>query len=78
MILLQIQYGNFFPPTETPTSQILSLSWYLLVQLLNLPLKFHVRNLSHFESHPKTGNIQGYSELREPIRTRESRYPLIW
>ena len=40
MILLQIQYGNFFPPTETPTSQILSLSWYLLVQLLHLPRSF--------------------------------------
>ena len=23
-------------------------------------------------------NIQGYSELREPIRTRENCYPLIW
>ena len=33
---------------------------------------------SHFESHPKTVNIQGYSELQEPIRTRESCYPLIW
>ena len=32
----------------------------------------------HFESHPKTVNIQGYSELREPIRTRENCYPLIW
>ena len=26
----------------------------------------------------KTVNIQGYSELREPIKTRESCYPLIW
>ena len=33
---------------------------------------------SYFESCPKTVNIQGYSELREPIRTRENCYPLIW
>ena len=39
----------FFPPTETPTSQILSLSWYLLVQLLHLPLKFHLSKLSRNE-----------------------------
>ena len=26
----------------------------------------------------KTMNIQGYSKLREPIKTRENCYPLIW
>ena len=26
----------------------------------------------------KTVNIQGYSELREPTKTRENWYPLIW
>ena len=26
----------------------------------------------------KTVNIQGYSELREPIKTRKNCYPLIW
>ena len=26
----------------------------------------------------KTVNIQGYSKLREPIKTREYCYPLIW
>ena len=26
----------------------------------------------------KTVNIQGYSKLREPIKTRENCYPLIW
>ena len=31
---------------------------------------------SYFESCPKTVNIQGYSELREPIRTRENFFPL--
>ena len=27
---------------------------------------------------PKTVNIQGYSQLREPIKTLEICYPLIW
>ena len=31
-----------------------------------------------FLSVRKTVNIQGYSELREPIKTRENFYPLIW
>ena len=74
---------NFFPTDQlTPTSQILSLSWYLLVQLLHLPLKCHLSKLSRnekpFESGPKTVNIQGYSEVREPTRTRENSYSLIW
>ena len=32
----------------------------------------------HFLSVLKTVNIQGYSELREPIKMRENCYPLIW
>jgi len=31
-----------------------------------------------FLSVRKTVNIQGYSELWEPIKTREYCYPLIW
>ena len=31
-----------------------------------------------FLSVRKTVNIQGYSELQEPIKTRENCYPLIW
>ena len=31
-----------------------------------------------FLSVRKTVNIQGYSELREPIKTHEYCYPLIW
>ena len=31
-----------------------------------------------FLSVRKTMNIQGHSELREPIKTRENCYPLIW
>ena len=31
-----------------------------------------------FLSIRKTVNIQEYSKLREPIKTRENCYPLIW
>ena len=31
-----------------------------------------------FLSVRKTVNSHGYSELREPIKTRENCYPLIW
>ena len=31
-----------------------------------------------FLSVRKTVNSQGYSELREPVKTRENCYPLIW
>ena len=31
-----------------------------------------------FLSVRKTVNSQGYSELQEPIKTRENCYPLIW
>ena len=74
---------NFFSTDQsTLTSQILTLSWYLLVQKLHLPPRFIFWNChgtrSHFESRPKTVNIHGYSELRKPIRTRENCYSLIW
>ena len=31
-----------------------------------------------FLSIRKTVSIQGYSKLREPIKTRQNCYPLIW
>ena len=40
--------------------------------------KNFIFRFSHFESHPKTVNIQGHFELQEPIRTHENCYPLIW
>ena len=36
-----------------------------------------VKRRAIFLSVRKTVNIQGYSELREPIKTREYCYPLI-
>ena len=40
--------------------------------------KNFIFRFSHFESHPKTVNIQGYFKLQEPIRTHKNCYPLIW
>ena len=37
-----------------------------------------VKRRAIFLSVRKTVNSQGYSELREPIKTRENCYPLIW
>ena len=37
-----------------------------------------VKQSAIFLSVHKTVNIQGYSKLREPIKTHENCYPLIW
>ena len=70
----------FYQPVNTERPKLF-LSWYFLAQLILLAL-FIFRNCretrSHFESRPKTVNIQGYSELREPIRMRKNCYPLIY
>ena len=53
MILLQIQSENFFYRlVNIPASQSLSLSWYLLVQLLPF-----TANISSFETVAKRGAI---------------------
>ena len=48
-------------------------SCFMIIYRKNFIFRF-----SHFESHPKTVNIQGNFELQEPIRTHENCYPLIW
>ena len=62
------------------TSQILSFSWYLLVQLLHLPLQFHqlmFRNCrqtrSHFESRLKTMDFPRYGSQSE-----RAKIPILW
>ena len=80
---------NFFSTDQlTPLSQILSLSWYLLVRLLHFTAKFFLpiclETRSHFESVPKQQiswiklSSSNHSKLRVPIRKRKSCYPLIW
>ena len=69
MILWQI----FSSDQSTPTNQILSLFGICCFIFWNCR-----ETRSHFESRPKTVNIHGYSELREPVGTRKNCYPLIW
>ena len=40
--------------------------------------KTFAKRCAIFLSVRKTVNIQGYSKLREPIKTRKNCYPLIW
>ena len=62
MILIQIQQEIFlYRPVNTDKPNFVSFL-YLLVQLLHLPLKFHLskvsRNQRHFESRAKTVSMQ--------------------
>ena len=81
MILLQIQKENIF---LTPSKRQNFVSFLVFV---GAAASFAARissfetvakKRSRCESHPKTAKSQELSELREPIRTRENRYPLIW
>ena len=83
--LLLIEYSNFFfyQPVNTDKPNFLSFlvmvgaaaSFNAKVSYFEIVAK---REVILIESRLKTVNIQGYSELREPIRTRENCYPLIW
>ena len=82
MILLQIQRENFFyRPVNTDKPNFVSSLVFVGAAASFTAASFIFRNCretrSHVESRPKTVNIQGYSDLREPIRTRENCYPLI-
>ena len=80
-ILLQIQHEtNFLPTSERRQAKVSWPSWYLNVRLLHLSHKLRkcLQTRRHLGSGRKTLNRQGYSELREPIKTRENCYSLIW
>ena len=68
--------------TDTSGHRQSKVSWYLFVRLLHLSLNVVLRKCPeakrHLGSGHKTVNSQGYSELREPIKTREKCCSLIW
>ena len=83
MVLTQIQSEVFFyQPVNTNKSNFVS-----FLVFVGAAASFTAK-ISFFEtvakrevilwSRPKTVNIQGYSKLREPTRTRENCFPLIW
>ena len=59
---------GIYPPLFTATSFMATIS----------SSETFARRRAIFLSVRKTLNIQGYSKLREPIKTRENCYPLIW
>ena len=82
-ILLQIQQEFFFLSTckhrQAKCCLFLGICWCsCLILRKNVIFWNYHETRSHFETRPKTVNIQGYSELREPIRRRENYCSLIW
>ena len=73
---------GIYPPLFTDPEGDSCLSIYQIRWIKNASLisssKTFAKRRAIFLSVRKTVNIQGYSELREPIKTRENRYPLIW
>ena len=59
-------------------------SCFIIYQIRSIKKRFFnffktfAKRRAIFLSVPKTVNTQGYSELREPIKTHENCYPLIW
>jgi len=82
-ILLQIQYGNNFLPTsehrEAKVRRFLGICLYdCFIYRTNFVFQKCLETRHHLGSGHKTENSQGYSELREPIKTRDNCYLLIW
>ena len=82
-ILLQIQQEFFFLSTckhrQAKCCLFLGICWCSCLILRKNVIFWNCHETrSHFETRPKTVNIQGYSELREPIRRRENCCSLIW
>ena len=82
-ILLQIQHENNFLPTsehrEAKIRPFLGIRLYdCFIYRTNFVFRKCLETRRHLGSGRKTVNSQGYSELREPIKTRENCYSLIW
>ena len=82
-ILLQIQHGSNFLSTskyrQAKVRRFLVICLYdYLIYCSNFVFRKCLKAWRHFGSGRKTVNSQGYSELRELIKTREKCYSLIW
>ena len=76
-ILLQIRHGNNFPPTskhrQAKGRQFLGICLYdPFIYRSNFVFRKCLETRRHLGSGRKTVNSQGYSELREPIKTSEN------
>ena len=83
MVLLQIQLeNNFLPTTQHRQAKVrrfrgICLYDYFMYRT-NFVLRKCVETRRHLGSGRKTVNSQTYSELWQPIKTRENCYSLIW
>ena len=82
-ILLQIQHeNNFLPSTkhlQAKNGRSLGICLYdCFIYRSNFVFQKCLETRRHLRSGRKTVNSQGYSELKEPIKTRENCYSLIW
>ena len=82
-ILLQIQHeNNFKPPSkhrQAIVRRFLGICLYdCFIYRSNFFYRKCLKTRRHLGSGRKTVNSQGYSELRDPIKTRENCYSLIW
>ena len=82
-ILLKIRNGNNFPPAskhrQAKGRHFLDICFYdPFIYSSNFVFRKCLETRRHLGSGRKTVNSQGYSELREPIKTSENCYSLIW
>ena len=79
MILLQIQQENDFLPTSKHSqAKVRRFLGICLYDCFTYRSNKFLETRGHLGFGRKTMNSQGYSELREPIKTRENCYSLIW
>ena len=87
MILLQIQHENNFRPmpVDTDKAKLVAFLVFFFFSTTSFIAQISCsENVSKRDAilAPVTeqwiANSQGYSELREPIKTREKRYSPIW
>ena len=83
MILWQIQHENNFLPTsehrQVKFHRFLGICLYdCFIYRTNFVFRKWRETGRHLGSGRKTVKSQGYSELREPIKTPENCYSLIW
>ena len=83
MHLLQIQNDNNFLPTskhrQAKVRRCLGICWHdCFIYRSNVVFRKCLETRSHLGAGRKTVNSRRYSELQEPIETRENCYSLIW
>ena len=79
-LLLQIQHENNFLPTGNPDKpKFVAFSAFLCTTASFVAKISSAKNVSERDAIlAPVANSQEYSELREPVKTRENFFSLIW